>query len=131
MKIRNGFVSNSSSSSFVVGLPKPIDEFTEKEFIEMITEGVNKTNRWKDIEERCDCNFSPQRLAQLLYEDLKDKINSKVPEIKTWFYEALGRGLTEYEYVAEYADNENYRECIMEDEFMPQVKYVNNTLSWH
>jgi len=32
MKIRNGFVSNSSSSSFTIKLEKPIEEYTYEEF---------------------------------------------------------------------------------------------------
>lgn len=36
MKIRNGFVSNSSSSSFVLKLDKPIEEYTYEEFEEFM-----------------------------------------------------------------------------------------------
>ena len=34
MKYRNGFVSNSSSSSFVLKLDKPIEEYSFDEFVE-------------------------------------------------------------------------------------------------
>ena len=36
MKIRNNFVSNSSSTSFTIQLEKPIEEYTKEEFIKYI-----------------------------------------------------------------------------------------------
>ena len=33
MKIRNGFVSNSSSSNFIIELNKPIEDYTLEEFM--------------------------------------------------------------------------------------------------
>ena len=36
MKIREGFISNSSSTSFTIQLEKPIEEYTKEEFIKFI-----------------------------------------------------------------------------------------------
>lgn len=66
MKIRNGFVSNSSSSSFIIDLPKPITQYTLEEFRELLNED-------KEV-------FDP--VAQL-YNGLIRQEDNK-PEIDSW-----------------------------------------------
>lgn len=50
MKIRNGFISNSSSSSFVVGIPKRMNKREEIDFI-INKMGVNKDSLFYNVAE--------------------------------------------------------------------------------
>lgn len=108
MKVRNGFVSNSSSSSFMVTLPKPIDNYTLDEFRELVEEATV---------------FDP---VKQLYEDLKNTESSQ-PTLSKWEKEWLGvDGLTNCQYVVSYGNecDETYGHgSDMEYEFMP---YISN-----
>jgi len=64
MKIRNGFVSNSSSSSFVVGF-NPVPE-TKEELKEML---------WGDLEAlgAYDYGITTERAADIVWQDLQEQ----------------------------------------------------------
>jgi len=90
MKIRNGFVSNSSSSSFILKLGKLP---TSVEETKVMFYGENPpilTNFWDDA-------ISTQKVAEVLFKDFKDpdtmNLNQMISEVK----EELG-GFDEYSY---------------------------------
>ena len=90
MKVRSGFVSNSSSSSFIIELDKPIEEYTLEEF-RSVCQSHGKV-------------FDP---VEVLYNDLMNKENSK-REIYKWEdeYSEIGRRQLKYdEYIVTYSDD--------------------------
>lgn len=109
MKIRNGFVSNSSSSSFIVTLPKSIDNYTLEEFRQLLDTNVKV--------------FDP---VEQLYNDLKDTENSQ-REFSNFEQRFFGIDeLDKNQYVVNYGSecDETYGHgSDMEYEFMP---YLSN-----
>lgn len=78
MKIRNGFVSNSSSSSFVVAFPKMP---TSIEHVKQIMFGDDETfpNPYADISYgQSEPEYSTMKIAETVYDDiLAQKVNDK------------------------------------------------------
>lgn len=112
MKVRSGFVSNSSSSSFIIELDKPIEEYTLEEF-RSVCQSHGKV-------------FDP---VEVLYNDLMNTEESKrvIPDW-SWAYDVLGRQLEVNEYIVEYEDHTEEGHY-METEFvgyLPITKYKIN-----
>jgi len=80
MKIRNGFVSNSSSSSFVVGFEK-IPETIEETMHMMFKEG-----------ERSVCAYNEDYHVYEIAEQVFKDMNEKEPITKEQFIEAISSG---------------------------------------
>lgn len=100
MKIRNGFVSNSSSSSFVVAFPKKPK--SAKDVQEILFGTIpNFVNPWFDAKyaDQEDVAFWPaNEVAKIIYRDMKgQKPNSKIKILKAieggWF-----RGIPEFKH---------------------------------
>ena len=110
MKLRQGFVSNSSSSSFIIKLDKPIEDYTLDEFRKVCKFGGEV--------------FDP---VKKLYDDLLDTKESK-RDFETWEdeYKILGKRQLGYcEYVVEYEDHTE-NGCFMEHDFtgdLPITEY--------
>lgn len=114
MKVRNGFVSNSSSSSFIVELEKPIEEYSLEEFRKLITGYYN----YKDP-------------VEVLYNDLKNTESSK-RKIEKWEREYYDmKQLKEKEYIVQYADDDGEFYSNMEHEFMPYLNITKRRISHH
>jgi hypothetical protein len=85
MKVRNGFVSNSSSSSFVVygtclseeeirkcfGWDDDIEEDEEKEFYELLDEKIGEEYTWTSDEDSNEIYVGTREKSHLLRWDMR------------------------------------------------------------
>lgn len=110
MKVRSGFVSNSSSSSFIVTLPQDITKYSLEEFRELVGGG-----------------FDP---VEKLYNDLLNKAESQ-PYFEKYERERYGIDHLEYnQYLVkygnecvDYGDKFGYEEQdFMENSFMEELE---------
>ena len=132
MKLRNGFVSNSSSSSFIVRLDKPVEDYTYEEFMDIC--GVTKSymnelckDEWGDI-----MPFTYGDCVITLWNDLKDEYAKE--ELSEWFKEMSGidkLGPTEYNVSYGSEDSDWKKGNYMEWEFMPHLKITKDTINMH
>ena len=84
MKIRNGFVSNSSSSSFIVALPKKPKNIEEMR--QLLFGNDKETPLFAPFD---DATFSQQQVAETVFADLKTAIkeNKVAEEISHGYFE--------------------------------------------
>ena len=142
MKIRTGFVSNSSSSSFIVKLSKPISEYSLKEFIkeykinEMYEKFANKLftdlHYDKIVVDTWDLDFSiySDRIEAILGEDKLSKIKTDVIDYAKRLIEKHICD-KENEYIVHYADDDGAFFSKMEHEFMPNLSCTIKRISHH
>jgi hypothetical protein len=71
MKIRSGFVSNSSSSSFIFALPKKPESVSELQTMLFGTdEGLGNPYTWDDKDIKI---FPAEQVAEIVFRDIQDK----------------------------------------------------------
>lgn len=110
MKIRNGFVSNSSSSSFIVAIPKSVDVSDPAQLREALFGDKENVYGY-------ECHFSTERVAQTVSDDFSAQ-DGKLEDVAKY----LARTASEYDfgsfpsypYYSDYEDKEAHGEAIEE-----------------
>lgn len=131
MKLRNGFVSNSSSSSFIVRLDKPVEDYTYEEFMDIC--GITKSYENENCKDECGDTmpFTYGDCVDTLLNDLKDEYSKKLSD---WFkeeYNIKTLGPTEYKVSYGSEDSDWKKGNYMEWEFMPHLKITKDTINMH
>lgn len=130
MKVRSGFVSNSSSSSFIVELSKPAKEYNLGEFISEFNVSSNEIEyaekllselQWKDEEEvdLDDIYIYIDIDTSMLDVETENKLESKYTNlIKKAVQKEIAKNKKNNKYSVEYSDDSEFG-SYMEHNFMP------------
>ena len=147
MKIRTGFVSNSSSSSFIVVLDKPISQYSFEEFLTDydLSRTKHAERLFKDLNysesnilsASDDCYISVDIDCAVLDYDIRSSIEKELIEYGKKLIQ--DRITTEYDivddttckYIIEYSDNDGDFFSEMEHDFMPTFKGTKKIISHH
>lgn len=142
MKIRSGFVSNSSSSSFIVELSKPAKEYNLGEFISEFNVSSNEIEyaekllselQWKDEEEvdLDDIYIYIDIDTSMLDVETESKLESKYTNlIKKAVQKEIAKNKKNNKYSVEYADDSDFG-SYMEHDFMPYFKGTIESTNHH
>lgn len=142
MKIRSGFVSNSSSSSFIVELSKPAKEYNLGEFISEFNVSSNEIEyaekllselQWKDEEEvdLDDIYIYLDIDTSMLDVETENKLESKYTNlIKKAVQKEVAKNKKNNKYSVEYADDSEFG-SYMEHHFMPYFKGTIESTNHH
>lgn len=142
MKIRSGFVSNSSSSSFIVELSKPAKEYNLGEFINEFNVSSNEIEyaekllselQWKDEEEvdLDDIYIYIDIDTSMLDVETENKLESKYTNlIKRAVQKEIAKNKKNNKYSVEYADDSEFG-SYMEHDFMPYFKGTIESTNHH
>ena len=142
MKIRSGFVSNSSSSSFIVELSKPAREYNLGEFISEFNVSSNEIEyaekllselQWKDEEEvdLDDIYIYIDIDTSMLDVETENKLESKYTNlIKKAVQKEIAKNKKNNKYSVEYADDSDFG-SYMEHDFMPYFKGTIESTNHH
>lgn len=138
MKIRQGFVSNSSSSSFVVELPNPIEFYTMDTFKALIGQDNQYAEQlFKDLKTLTVDNFDigdiylelPDSMVGLVSDDIYCKF---IKDIKKHIVSTFYKGyIPKNTYMVEYADDDGSYWSNMEHDFMPYLDITKKRISHH
>lgn len=142
MKIRSGFVSNSSSSSFIVELSKPAKEYNLGEFISEFNVSSNEIEyaekllselQWKDEKEvdLDDIYIYIDIDTSMLDVETENKLESKYTNlIKKAVQKEIAKNKKNNKYSVEYADDSEFG-SYMEHDFMPYFKGTIESTNHH
>lgn len=142
MKIRSGFVSNSSSSSFIVQLSKPATEYNLDEFISEFNVSLSKIEyaekllselQWKDKEEidLDDIYIYIDIDTSMLDVETENKLESKYTNlIKKAVQKEIVKNKKNNKYSVEYSDDSEFG-SYMEHNFMPYFEGTIESTNHH
>lgn len=142
MKIRSGFVSNSSSSSFIVELSKPAKEYNLGEFISEFNVSSNEIKyaekllselQWKDEEEidLDDVYIYIDIDTSMLDVETENKLESKYTNlIKNAVQKEIVKNKKNNKYSVEYSDDSEFG-SYMEHNFMPYFEGTIESTNHH
>lgn len=142
MKIRSGFVSNSSSSSFIVELSKPAKEYNLGEFISEFNVSPNEIKyaekllselQWKDEEEvdLDDIYIYLDIDTSMLDVETENKLESKYTNlIKKAVQKEIEKNKKNNKYSVEYSDDSEFG-SYMEHNFMPYFEGTIESTNHH
>lgn len=133
MEIRSGFISNSSSSSFIVELPKKIEEYSLEKFCELIDDNSRYAGiLYQDLKDSCvsedyisidiDTNILSGMEKEQIISEAKNFISEKIRSLKR-------KGA--YHYEVAYCDEGAGIGAEMEHRYMPPLKIVKKIISHH
>jgi hypothetical protein len=114
MKIRAGFVSNSSSSSFIIAFPDGVDPTmkSDEELAKIIYGNAKSSSISNAVHIRRNLSSSPENFSWV-YENLSGDVKDKIAEINE-IQEEMWNAAWEYDNTREneYSDLSDKLECI-------------------
>ena len=142
MKIRNGFVSNSSSSSFIVKLDKKPSEYNltsfmsdydipevEKEYADILLKDLNRAeNNYTEVSDYIYIDLEDSSLS---FEDRNEIVSKATEYTKKLISDKIDQLKSENQFSIEYFDDSTEAEAYMENSFMPRFKATIQVISHH
>lgn len=141
MKIRNGWVSNSSSSSFIVQLDKPVEEYSLKEFMETYNinpledkEASNLLRQLHYVANELDEYAVDVHVAidssYFTYDELNEIIMEQEKLLKDTLLDKIRQQHAQHRYKVEYGDHDPFN-SYMEHTFMPNLPCTIEIINEH
>lgn len=142
MKVRSGFVSNSSSSSFIVQLSKPATEYNLDEFISEFNVSLSKIEYAEKLLSELQCKDKEEIDLDDIYiyldidtsmlnVETENKLESKYTNlIKKAVQKEIVKNKKSNKYSVEYADDSEFG-SYMEHNFMPYFEGTIESTNHH
>ena len=131
MKLRQGFVSNSSTSSFVIKLNKEIKEYSFTEFAqeyEIPTDDLQYglklyhdiLKQYAEIDTNKVVDFTNSIFVNYSFDE--DQKKELLQKINDYALNLLSNYEKQYKYTVEYCSHDGVDEAYMKEKFMPNFK---------